>query len=67
MKEDDEVGLLEKDETPKRNWKNSKIGVLQFWTSASILIFSYLQVYALIGSLGFVFNIFFDSYVQCII
>ena len=62
MAEDDEVGLLEKDKTPKKKWKNSKIGVFQFWTSAAILIFSYLQVYALIGSLGMVFNNFF--YIQ---
>ena len=51
MDDDDEIGLLEKEEKNKK-WKNSKIGKTQFWISASILIFSYLQVYALIASLG---------------
>ena len=46
---DDEEPLVKK-EPPK--WRNTKIGLFQFWSGAILTVISYLQVHALINSLA---------------
>ena len=43
--------LLENSER-KTKWKNSRTGLIQFWTVTILTIINYVQVYALIASLG---------------
>ena len=47
---DDDVELLVAKEPAK--WKNTRIGLFQFWSATSLTILSYLQIHALINSLA---------------
>ena len=60
MDDDDEEILLLDAETPRTKWKNTKIGLFHVWSAAILILISYIQVYALIGSLG---SLFYKLYV----
>jgi len=47
---DDDVELLVAKEPAQ--WKNTRIGLFQFWSATSLTILSYLQIHALINSLA---------------
>jgi len=50
--DNDKEKLLAENETEKKKWKQSKLGVAQFIVAAVLIVVSYIQYYALIGSLS---------------
>jgi len=60
--DEDEEPLLENSER-KTKWKNSRTGLIQFWTVTILTIINYVQVYALIASLALTWT-FPESYTK---
>ena len=51
MDDDENLPLVEQTKKPEK-WRNTKIGLFQFWSAAGLTVLSYLQIHALINSLA---------------